>query len=184
MTPILKYAALIVVLFVNGSLVGQAQASEQASLSLGMATFGGGLLGATGYSLIFQSQPQKGYLRPTMSGELTKASGTAGIGSVSLYSGDVGFGAGIYLSKSSYVTPFINPEARLGWASLTTGSALTQKSIGLSYGVNLGGGVAIRLKDDASSKALLISTGYTIMSSTLAQTSSFTNFQIAVGIIF
>ena len=184
MTRIAKIFLLTSILF-NAHFMERAFASADSTLSLSYDIFGGGLNGATGFSLQYQSQQGgKGMVRPTLSGEISEGTGKTGLGSVSLYEGDVGAGLAFLLTKSARLVPFINPSLRLGWASLSTGSSYADKSVGLCYGFNIAGGVILRLKDDSDAMGLLIATSYTLLPTTLSQTGSFSNFQLTVGMTF
>jgi len=181
----------VVILISSSGIFQLAQASDEATLGLGFATFGaygnGAMQGVKGYSLNYESGPRKGYLRPVLTGSLMYASGTSSsLGAVKAYIGDVGLGGSLYLSKPSYCTPYIHAVAKLGWASVTGngGASPTDSNIGLTYGISIAGGLSFRFKDDSDSKAITIGSSFNVLQSTVTTATSLTNFQIFAGVLF
>ena len=139
-----------------------ALAGDQASVNLSVNKYGSStstsLVGSTGYSLSFQSEPTKGTIRLTLGSSIEFCPGTyATSQTATLIAGSFFTGWNIYLFKTEKIQPFFGPQASAGWAYMETAAA---KSIGLTYAGILTAGAKISFSKRDDGMSLRLATSY------------------------
>jgi len=167
------------------SLASPSLRADQSSLNIGLVNFGGSASNAlnsgTGYAVNFVSQSSGNFIRPSIGVQLETSSGTlADNTSISILSGALMGGAHFFFFKTARVRPFLTTEAMAGWGSMTYGG--DQSTIGINYGIVIGGGTELRFKDDPKGKALRLTTSYRWYQSSFT-VGSLTGFDYS-GILF
>jgi hypothetical protein len=163
-----------------------AWAIDRASMEVGGNIYGGqtgrSLAGGYGGFLYFQAQKGKGRIAPYVGAQIEYGFGSsAGVGSFTLYHGNMRLGIDFQPFKTQYVQPFVGFAGIGGWSALAAGSSVTT---GLCYGFGASAGAEIRKKIDG--RALRISTGYRFLQGKLNDTGAFglNAVSFTFGIVF
>lgn len=196
--PFRKSFQFVWVVFLFFSINSQSQtARTDPVLEIGTVKFSGtegkSLRGATGYSVAFRSEADRGRFRSQVAAQFDYSTGQASVSTsdlaYTLYGGNFVPAYSFYFFREGFFQPFFTAGGIVGWdfIQLTDPPTGTEPyTQGFSYGYELSTGVDIRLRRNNDSKALRLKTSFWFVQGQVAGLTGFqlSGFKFAVGLVF